>query len=175
MAPADLVEPPLPTPVNTAGDLVEAAKKAAGRKAVEDYLSHHFRYVGIGSGSTIKYVVEAIADLPRDVTAKMKFVPTGSQSRELIREAKLTVLAIDDLVLEPELLSVHTHPITCSLGEPTRHLDLRFVVRAADGAHIVRSAESNDLRWWPVDDLPGGEAGAERDALSDMISRAASR
>jgi len=100
MAPADLVEPPLPTPVNTAGDLVEAAKKAAGRKAVEDYLSHHFRYVGIGSGSTIKYVVEAIADLPRDVTAKMKFVPTGSQSRELIREAKLTVLAIDDLVLE---------------------------------------------------------------------------
>ncbi|KXJ95234.1 ribose 5-phosphate isomerase A-domain-containing protein [Microdochium bolleyi] len=101
MAPTDnLVEPPVPTPVNTAGDLVEAAKRAAGRRAVEDYLSPEFRYVGIGSGSTIKYVVEAIADLPRDVTAKMKFVPTGSQSRALIREAKLTVLAIDDLVLE---------------------------------------------------------------------------
>ncbi|KAJ1331672.1 ribose 5-phosphate isomerase A [Microdochium nivale] len=101
MASADnLIEPPVPTPVNTAGDLVEAAKRAAGRRAVEDYLSPDFRHVGIGSGSTIKYVVEAIADLPREVTAKMKFVPTGSQSRALIREAQLTVLAIDDLVLE---------------------------------------------------------------------------
>ena len=94
------IEPPLPVPVSTAGDLVESAKRAAGRRAVEDYLDPSYSYIGIGSGSTIKYVVEAIAEMPRQVTDRMKFVPTGSQSKGLIREAGLRVLAIDDLVLE---------------------------------------------------------------------------
>ncbi|KAK7751403.1 ribose-5-phosphate isomerase rki1 [Diatrype stigma] len=94
------IEPPLPVPVATAGDLVESAKRAAGRKAVEDYLDPSYTYIGIGSGSTIKYVVEAIASMPRAATSRMKFVPTGSQSKGLIREAGLRVLAIDDLVLE---------------------------------------------------------------------------
>ncbi|MGY2062491.1 NUDIX hydrolase, partial [Nocardia gipuzkoensis] len=43
---------------------------------------------------------------------------------------------------------------TCSLGVPTRHLDLLFRVRAPKGAVPVRSSESTDLRWWPVDALP---------------------
>jgi len=46
------------------------------------------------------------------------------------------------------------HPVTCSLGVPTRHLDVQFVVRAPEGAEIVRSDESLDLRWWPLDELP---------------------
>ena len=91
-----------------------------------------------------------------------------------LREAR-EESGVEDLVLEPELLSIHTHPIRCSLGVPTRHLDLRFVVRAANDAHIVRSAESNDLRWWPVDDLPDGEEGAEREVLREMITRAERR
>jgi hypothetical protein len=56
------------------------------------------------------------------------------------------------------------HPITCSLGVPTRHFDVRFVVRAPAGATPVRSDESLDLRWWPVDALPPdptGTAGLE--------------
>ncbi|WP_072687947.1 NUDIX hydrolase [Rhodococcus marinonascens] len=61
---------------------------------------------------------------------------------------------IPDLRIDPDLLSAHTHPITCSLGQPTRHLDLRFLVRARPNAHIVQSSESTDLRWWPVSELP---------------------
>ncbi|RYP34648.1 hypothetical protein DL767_004208 [Monosporascus sp. MG133] len=94
------IEPPLPVPVTTAGDLIESAKRAAGLQAVQDYLNPSYTYIGIGSGSTIKYVVEAIAKMPKEVTSTMKFVPTGSQSKGLIREAGLRVLAIDDLVLE---------------------------------------------------------------------------
>ncbi|MGU3431550.1 NUDIX hydrolase [Actinomycetes bacterium M1A6_2h] len=86
--------------------------------------------------------------------------------REAVEES-----GIADLVIEPGLLSIHTHPITCSLGVPTRHLDLRFLVRAPANAHIVRSEESVDLRWWPVDDLPDS---AERDTLDDMLRRAGS-
>jgi hypothetical protein len=44
--------------------------------------------------------------------------------------------------------------VTCSLGIPTRHLDLQFVARAPAGARIAVSDESLDLRWWDLDALP---------------------
>lgn len=58
------------------------------------------------------------------------------------------------LVVDRELAALHVHPVTCSLGVPTRHLDMQFIVRAPQGAEIVRSDESLDLRWWPLDALP---------------------
>ncbi|MFI6868734.1 NUDIX hydrolase [Nocardia sp. NPDC050406] len=61
---------------------------------------------------------------------------------------------IADLVLEPGLYGAQAHPITCSLGVPTRHLDLLFRIRAPKGAVPVRSSESTDLRFWPVNALP---------------------
>ncbi|MBV7704744.1 NUDIX domain-containing protein [Nocardia nova] len=61
---------------------------------------------------------------------------------------------IAGLEVEPGLYGAQAHPITCSLGVPTRHLDLLFKIRAPRGAVPVRSAESTDLRWWPVDALP---------------------
>lgn len=76
---------------------------------------------------------------------------------------------IADLTIDPILLSAHTHPITCSLGAPTRHLDLRFLVRAPDGARAVRSEESTDLRWWPVDALPDD---AERETIDHLVALA---
>ena len=61
---------------------------------------------------------------------------------------------IAGLAIEPELAALHVHPVTCSLGVPTRHLDMQFVVRAPEGAQIARSDESLDLRWWPLVDIP---------------------
>lgn len=61
---------------------------------------------------------------------------------------------IDGLQIEPGLFGALAHPITCSLGVPTRHLDLLFRIRAPKDAVAVRSDESTDLRWWPVDALP---------------------
>lgn len=60
------------------------------------------------------------------------------------------------LRIGPELIAVHVHPVTCSLGVPTRHLDLQFVARAPAQARIAISDESLDLRWWPPDELPDG-------------------
>ncbi|WP_054815101.1 NUDIX hydrolase [Nocardia arizonensis] len=74
---------------------------------------------------------------------------TDAALREATEES-----GIADLALEPELYAVQAHPITCSLGVPTRHLDLVFRITAPPGALAVRSAESTDLRWWPVDALP---------------------
>ncbi|MQA60424.1 MAG: NUDIX domain-containing protein [Actinophytocola sp.] len=60
------------------------------------------------------------------------------------------------LRLEPGLVHLDVHPVTCSLGVPTRHFDVRYVVKAPPDAEPVRSAESDDLRWWPLDALPAG-------------------
>lgn len=84
--------------------------------------------------------------------------------REAREESGINALRID-----PGLLSAHTHPITCSLGVPTRHLDLRFLVVAPDHSTIVRSEESTDLQWWPVDALPDN---AEHETINHMISLA---
>ncbi|MEB3982256.1 NUDIX hydrolase [Mycobacterium sp. 663a-19] len=75
---------------------------------------------------------------------------------------------IEGLRLAPVLAAVHVHPVVCSLGVPTRHLDLQFVARAPAGARIAISDESEDLRWWPVDALPDGTD----DALAYLVSRA---
>ncbi|EUA93208.1 hypothetical protein I551_0295 [Mycobacterium ulcerans str. Harvey] len=68
-------------------------------------------------------------------------------------------------------MAVHVHPVTCSLGVPTRHLDLQFVARAPAGAQITVSEESDDLQWWPPDALPPGTD----HALRYLVDRAAQR
>jgi 8-oxo-dGTP pyrophosphatase MutT (NUDIX family) len=77
---------------------------------------------------------------------------------------------IDGLSIDPTLTAVHVHPVTCSLGVPTRHLDLQFVARAPAGAPIAISDESLDLRWWPVDGLPENAD----DPLAYLVGRASS-
>ncbi len=61
---------------------------------------------------------------------------------------------IADLEIDPMPLHLDVHPITCSFGLPTRHFDVRFLLRASADATPVRSSESTDLAWWPVDALP---------------------
>ena len=72
------------------------------------------------------------------------------------------------LRIAPELAAVHVHPVVCSLGVPTRHLDLQFVAHAPVGAQIAISEESEDLQWWPADALPDG---ADH-ALAYLVARA---
>ena len=43
----------------------------------------------------------------------------------------------------PEPLHLDVHPVTCSLGVPTRHLDVRYLVRAPPGA---RAADQRRVR-----------------------------
>ncbi|KUH96630.1 NUDIX hydrolase [Mycolicibacterium acapulense] len=61
---------------------------------------------------------------------------------------------IGGLTIDPTMAALHVHPVTCSLGVPTRHLDMQFIVHAPADAEIAISNESLDLRWWPLDALP---------------------
>ncbi|KAJ5239094.1 Ribose 5-phosphate isomerase A, partial [Penicillium chermesinum] len=75
---------------------VEAAKRAAAKAAVANHYPHEARWVGIGSGTTVVYVVEAIKELGVDTSAT-RFVPTGYQSRQLIVKAGLTAVEFDSI------------------------------------------------------------------------------
>ncbi len=78
---------------------------------------------------------------------------------------------IAGIVLDPVPVNLDVHPITCSLGLPTRHYDVQFVGRAPAGAEPVISDESDDLRWFGVEDLPPGMS----PELPHLIERAVRR
>ena len=75
------------------------------------------------------------------------------------------------LRMDPELVAVHVHSLTCSLGVPTRHLDLQFAAYAPAGAQITVSEESDDLRWWPADALPPGTDHALAHLVAEVLRR----
>lgn len=74
---------------------VESAKRAAAHRAVKDHFDPTATHVGIGSGTTIVYVVEAIKSV--STNPSILFVPTGYQSRQLVIAAGLTPIAFDSL------------------------------------------------------------------------------
>jgi 8-oxo-dGTP pyrophosphatase MutT (NUDIX family) len=90
----------------------------------------------------------------------------GAALREATEES-----GIDGLVVDPDPVHLEVHPITCSLGAPTRHFDVRFVVHAPEGAEPVISDESLALRWWPRTGLPEGhDLGPMLDAASARLA-----
>ena len=70
---------------------VESAKRAAAEQAVKDHFDPSATNVGIGSGTTIVYVVDAIKKL--STNPAIRFIPTGYQSRQVIVKAGLTPVA----------------------------------------------------------------------------------
>jgi len=88
----------------------------------------------------------------------------GAALREATEES-----GIDGLLIDPVPVHLDVHPLTCSLGLPTRHFDVRFRIIAPAGARPVISPESDDLRFWPVDDLPPGFDRADRELIDAAL------
>jgi 8-oxo-dGTP pyrophosphatase MutT (NUDIX family) len=90
----------------------------------------------------------------------------AAAAREALEESGIAGIEVD-----PRPIDLDIHPITCSLGVPTRHFDVRFVGYAPAGAEAVISDESDDLGWFALDELPDGIA----PELPALIRRAAAR
>ncbi|VEN34834.1 unnamed protein product [Callosobruchus maculatus] len=81
-------------------DLVQSAKKAAAYAAVDDHIKSGY-IVGIGSGSTVVFAVDRLAERVRNENLKVKCIPTSFQARQLIIDNKLTLTDLDvDPVLD---------------------------------------------------------------------------
>ena len=85
-----------------------------------------------------------------------------------VREAR-EESGIAGVEVDPRIVELHRHALGARFGRCAEHLDVRFVGRAPAGAEPVCSAESLDVRWWPLDALPQDTL-AE---LSGLIARGA--
>jgi 8-oxo-dGTP pyrophosphatase MutT (NUDIX family) len=73
--------------------------------------------------------------------------------REATEESGLVGLAVD-----PEPVHLSRHPVDfCSPRGRVHHLDVRYLAVVPAGTEPVLSAESVELRWFPVDELPTDE------------------
>ncbi|KAI8976514.1 ribose-5-phosphate isomerase [Pilobolus umbonatus] len=72
---------------------IEQGKKLAAYRAVDEYITPQTKVVGIGSGSTVVYVVERILQKPE--LKHLIYIPTSFQSKLLILEGGLTLGSIE--------------------------------------------------------------------------------
>ena len=75
---------------------------------------------------------------------------------------------IDTLEPLPRPVQLDRHTLVGSFGTCREHLDVRYAAVAPAGARARVSAESHDVRWWPVDALPEGT----RAELAPLVSLA---
>lgn len=72
---------------------VEEGKKLAAYRAVDEYITAEHKVVGIGSGSTVVYVVDRILQKPelKDII----YIPTSFQSKLLILDNGLKMGSVE--------------------------------------------------------------------------------
>lgn len=78
----------------------------------------------------------------------------GSATREAREESGL-----DHLSPAPTPVQLDRHVLVGDFGACREHLDIRYAALAPGRSTPRVSAESHDVRWWPVAALPGGTAG----------------
>jgi len=79
---------------------VEAAKALAGAAAVNNHIDSATKVVGIGSGSTIVYAVQRLAQRVNEEGLQLKCIPTSFQARQLILQHGLV---LGDLEIEGKI------------------------------------------------------------------------
>lgn len=74
---------------------------------------------------------------------------------EAVRREVREESGIDEVRLSAAPMRLDRHPVPCG-ARPSEHLDLQYLAVVADDAEIIISDESDDLRWFAVEELPTG-------------------
>ena len=72
----------------------------------------------------------------------------AAAAREAVEEG-----GIADVRISPDPIQLDRHPVRCA-GDMSEHLDVQYLATVPDGSVPVISEESDDLRWFALDDLP---------------------
>ncbi len=75
-------------------NLIELGKRNAAEKAVVENVKENM-VVGIGSGSTVMYAVNKIAELNKENNLNLKCIPSSFQSYQLIIDNGLNLVSLD--------------------------------------------------------------------------------
>jgi len=92
MMPVSIGAAPIITTKLTA---IEQSKRLAAYTAVDKHILPEHKVIGIGSGSTVPYVVERIVAQGPELNKGRMFIPTGFQSKELIVMSNLNLGDVD--------------------------------------------------------------------------------
>ncbi|KAI0713241.1 ribose 5-phosphate isomerase [Earliella scabrosa] len=138
--------PPLlhnvPPPTTT----VEAAKRLAAWTAVDRHIHPEHKVIGIGSGSTVPYVVERIVAQGQALNKDRVFIPTSFQSKELIVNAQLLLGDVDQYPLIDVTIDGADevdHDLNCIKGGGGCHLREKVLAEAADTFVLVADYRKN--------------------------------
>ncbi|KAI0644008.1 ribose 5-phosphate isomerase [Trametes meyenii] len=132
----------VPPPTST----VEASKRLAAWTAVDRHIHPEHKVIGIGSGSTVPYVVERIVSQGRAVNKDRVFIPTGFQSKELIVNAQLLLGDVDQYpVIDVTIDGADEvdHDLNCIKGGGGCHLREKVLAEAADTFVLVADYRKN--------------------------------
>ncbi|EAU86951.1 ribose-5-phosphate isomerase [Coprinopsis cinerea okayama7 len=126
--------------------LIEASKRLAAYTAVDQHVKPEHRIIGIGSGSTVPYVVDRIVQQGVELNAGRVFIPTGFQSRQLIVAAGLTLGDVDqyptiDITIDGA--DEVDHNLNCVKGGGACHLREKVLAEAAHTFILVADYRKN--------------------------------
>ena len=88
--------------------------------------------------------------------------------REAARREAIEESGIAEVEISREPLRLDRHPVPCG-GAPSEHLDVQFLTWVPSDAVAVMSEESDDLRWFAVDDLPTGLDASVKALIGDAL------
>ncbi|TBU57268.1 ribose 5-phosphate isomerase [Dichomitus squalens] len=134
--------PKVPTPTS----VVEAAKRLAAWTAVDRHILPEHKVIGIGSGSTVPYVVERIVAQGKEVNKDRVFIPTGFQSKELIVKSQLLLGDVDQYPMIDVTIDGADevdHDLNCIKGGGGCHLREKVLAEAADTFILVADYRKN--------------------------------
>jgi len=125
---------------------IEQSKKLAAYNAVDHHVKPEHRVIGIGSGSTVPYVVERIIHQGPEANKGRVFIPSGFQSKQLIIEGGLRLGDVDehptiDVTLDGA--DEVDHQLNCVKGGGACHLREKVLAEAADTFILVADHRKN--------------------------------
>ncbi|KAH8109476.1 ribose 5-phosphate isomerase, partial [Phellopilus nigrolimitatus] len=126
--------------------VIEASKRLAAWTAVDHHIREEHKVIGIGSGSTVPYVVERIIAQGATLNHDRVFLPTGFQSKELIVKANLRLGDVDqypsiDVTIDGA--DEVDHELNCIKGGGACHLREKVLAEAAETWVVVADYRKN--------------------------------
>jgi len=125
---------------------IEASKRLAAYTAVDQHIKPEHRIIGIGSGSTVPYVVDRIVQQGLDANISRVFIPTGFQSKELIVSAGLRLGDVDEyptIDVTIDGADEVDSSLNCIKGGGACHLREKVLAEAANTFIVVADYRKN--------------------------------
>jgi len=125
---------------------IEASKRLAAYTAVDRHVLPQHKIIGIGSGSTVPYVVDRIVAQGPEVNKGRVFIPTGFQSKQLILAANLTLGDLDQYPVVNVTIDGADEvdaALDCIKGGGACHLREKILAEAAETFVIVADYRKN--------------------------------